>query len=94
MVPLVDFLWSKEPHKPFDFDPTSLLSHLVNSFGEGLGTDSSNGSILIVIKHSGNLRRTTDMLLSRKSIERTSNKCIQKGLLGTHFVTPLISGTW
>jgi hypothetical protein len=77
MVHLVNYLWSEEAHKPFHFDPTSLLSHLVNSFGEGLGTDSSNGTILIVIKHGRNLRRTTDMLLSRKSVERTSNMFIQ-----------------
>ena len=94
MVHLVNFLWSEEAHKPFHFDPVSLLSHLVNSFREGLGTDSSNGAILIVIYHGRDLRRTTNMLLSRKSVEKTSNMFIQKDVLRMYFVTPLITGTW
>ena len=94
MIHLVNFLWSEEAHKPFHFDPTSLLGHLINSFGERLGTNSSNSSILIVIQHSRDLRRTTDVVLSRKSVERTSNMFIQNGGLGMYFVTPLITGTW
>ena len=66
----------EEPHEPFHLDPTSLLGHLVNSISESLGTDGLNDSILIVVQHGWNLRRTNDMLLSRKSVERTSNMYI------------------